>query len=80
MRACREAGGRVMANVVVRELDLSRSTIDWMVADDFDVFKGAQLAIDSTLVCVSRSDGTAGPRAASIGGDIAVSPSPRVTS
>ena len=67
---CREAGGRVMTNVLVRELDLSPidNRLDGrrleVVADGLEAFGGAQLAIDTTLMCALRSDGTARPRAA----------------
>ena len=73
-RMCREAGGRVMTNVLVRELDLSPidNRLDGrrleVVADGLEAFGGAQLAIDTTLVCALRSDGTARPRAARVGG------------
>ena len=55
-QVCREAGGRVATNVMIRDLDLG----------EFNAFlwQGAQLAIDTTLVSLLRGDGSARPRAA----------------
>ena len=62
-RICREAGARVMVNVLVRDLDLG--VVDRLdarrleiVADGLPLFGGAQLAIDTTLVSAIRQDGT----------------------
>ena len=68
-RVCREAGGRVMTNMLVRKLDLApgANTTDGrrleVVADGLSLFQGAQLAIDTTLVSALRADGTPRPRA-----------------
>ena len=60
----REAGARVTTNVFVRDMDLA--VFDVMdsrrlevVADGLTAFRGAQLAIDTTLVPALRRDGTA---------------------
>ena len=68
-RICREAGGRVTINVLVRNLDLVGPDIAdnrrlEVVADGLPLFGGAQLAIDTTLVGALRADGTARRRAA----------------
>ena len=69
-RVCREAGGRVMTNMLVRDLDLAPglNTTDGRrleaIADGLSLFQGAQLAIDTTLVSALRADGTPRPRAA----------------
>ena len=68
-RICREAGGRVTTNVLVRNLDLVGPDIAdnrrlEVVADGLPLFGGAQLAIDTTLVSALRADGTARRRAA----------------
>ena len=73
-RVCREAGGRVMTNMFVRELDLAPgvNTTDGrrleVVADGSSLFQGAQLAIDTTLVSALRADGTPRLRAAATPG------------
>ena len=63
-QVCREAGARVTTNVFVRDMDLA--VFDVMdsrrlevVADGLTAFRGAQLAIDTTLVSAIRRDGTA---------------------
>ena len=67
-RICRDGGGRVTTNVLVRDLDLALpgAVADGrrleVVVDGLPLFGGAQLAVDTTLVCVLRSDGR--PRAA----------------
>ena len=67
-RVCREAGGRVTTNMLVRELDLHVPVADArrleVVVDGLPLFGGAQLAIDTTLVSVLHCDGTARPRTA----------------
>ena len=68
-RICREAGGRVTTNVLVRNLDLVGPDIAdnrrlEVVADGLLLFGGAQLTIDTTLVSALRADGTARRRAA----------------
>ena len=72
-RVCREAGGRVMTNMFVRELDLAPgvNTTDGRfleVVDSLSLFQGAQLAIATTLVSALRADGTPRPRAATTSG------------
>ena len=72
-RVCREAGGRVTTNVLLRELDIGlMNEADGrrleVVADGLPLFGGAQLAVDTTVVSALRSDGTAIPRAAHTAG------------
>ena len=63
-RICREAGGRVATNVLVRELDLvgvpaaDRRRLE-VVVDGLPLHAGVQLAIDTTLVGALRGDGSA---------------------
>ena len=62
-RICREGGARVSTNVMVRDLALSQVPgVDGrrleIVAEGLSFFRGAQLAIDVTLVSASRG-GTA---------------------
>ena len=63
-RVCREAGGRVRTNVLLRELDLhpGQNRLDArrleVVVDGLELFNGAQLAVDTTLVSALRADGT----------------------
>ena len=57
-RVCREAGGRVTTNVMVRDLDLpvlnATDSRPWeVVVDGLPLFGGSQLAVDTTLVCSS---------------------------
>ena len=52
---CREAGGRVTTNVLVRDLDLAAPHVDdarrlEVVVDGLPLFGRAQLAVDTTLV------------------------------
>ena len=63
-RICREGGARVSINVMVRDLDLSQVPgVDGrrleVVTEGLTLFRGAQLAIDVTLVSALRGDGTA---------------------
>ena len=74
-RVCREAGGRVMTNMLVRDMDLAPGANHMadgrrleVVVDGLSLFHGAQLAIDTTLVSAVRADGTPRPRAARKGG------------
>ena len=59
-RVCREAGGRVMTNMLVRELDLAPglNTTDGrrleVIADGLSLFQGVQLAIDHIGVGSAR--------------------------
>ena len=62
-QVCREAGARVTTNVFVRDMDLTAlDVIDSrrfeVVVDGLTAFRGAQLAIDTTLVSALRRDGT----------------------
>ena len=66
-QVCREAGGRVATNVLIRDLDLGEfnafdSRRVEVIADGLTLWQGAQLAIDTTLPL--RGDGSARPRAA----------------
>ena len=68
-RICREAGGRVMTNVMLRDLDmvLPNAADGWwleVVAYGLTLFGGAQLAVDTTLVCALRRDGNPSRNAA----------------
>ena len=62
-RICREAGGRVSKNVLVRDLDLPVPVNDArrleVVVDGLPLFGGVQLAVDSTLVSALHCDGSA---------------------
>ena len=61
-RICREGGGRVATNRMIRDLDLAipsagipgASKSLWMA---FSLFGGAQLAVDATMVSPVRADG-----------------------
>ena len=69
----REAGGRVRTNVLVRDLDLHPinnpdSRRLELVVDGLSLFRGPQLAIDTTLVSPLSRNGTARPRCATVGG------------
>ena len=74
-RVCREAGGRVRTNVLVRELDLhpGQNRLDArrleVVVDGLELFNGAQLAVDTTLVSALRADGTVSRKGATVGGE-----------
>ena len=68
-QVCGEAGIRVASNVFVRDMDLAAfDALDGrrleIVADSLTLWRGAQLAIDMTVVSPLRRDGTARPRAA----------------
>ena len=60
-RVCREAGGRVSTNVFLRDMALHTVQADGrrleVVVDGLPLFRGAQLAIDTTLVSPLRGDG-----------------------
>ncbi len=65
-RVAREAGARVRTNVFVRDMDVGVLRPDdgrrvEVLAAGLPLFNGAQLAVDTTLVCALRCDGT--PRA-----------------
>ena len=61
MQVCREAGARVTTNVLVRDMDLAFfNALDSrrleVVADGLTLWRGVQLAVDTTLVSpLSRS-------------------------
>ena len=66
-RVCREAGGRVTTNVMVRDLDLpvlNATDSRWLevVVDGLPSFGGSQLAVDTTLVCSLHSQWGCGHR------------------
>ena len=61
-RICREAGGRVRTNVLVRDMDLPEPGVAdarrlEVVVDGLPLRGGAQLAV-TTLVCALHADGT----------------------
>ena len=65
-RVCREAGGRVRTNVLVRDMSVAAPRPDdsrrlEVVANNLPLYGGAQLAIDTTIVSALRGDGA--PRA-----------------
>ena len=62
-RVCREAGGRVTQNVMVRDLDLAEpQPADGrrleVVVDGLPLFGGCQLAVDATIVSALHCDGS----------------------
>ena len=72
-RVCREAGGRVTVNVRVQEMDfLPFRQVDHrrleVVVDGLPLFRGAQLATDTTMVSPIRRDGTTRRQCASTNG------------
>ena len=72
-RVRREARRRVTTNVMVRYLDLlQRGVADGrrmeVMADGLLLLRGAQLAVDETLVSTLRTHGTARRRAAQVDG------------
>ena len=60
---CREAGARVSTNVFVMDLDTVFNVTDRrkleVVANGLPLFRGAQIAIETTLVSALRSEGSA---------------------
>ena len=63
-RVCREAGGRVTTNVLLRDLDLEIADRTdarrlEVAVDGLKLFGGAQFAIDATIVSPLRGDGSA---------------------
>ncbi len=62
---CREAGGRVRTNVLLKDLNASVAASDErrleVVASGLSAFGGAQLAIDVTVRSVLRRDGSQRP-------------------
>ena len=68
-RICREAGAIVRTNVMVRDLNLGAfNRLDGrrleIKADGLPLWRGAQLAVDTTLVSPIKADGTARRHAA----------------
>ena len=60
-RVCREAEARASTNVFLRDLDLVGICVQYhrrieVIAEGLPVFDGAQLAIDTTLVSLLRTD------------------------
>ena len=63
-RICREAGGRVAVNVMVRDMDIAAPDPRdgrrlEIVVDGLPLFGGAQFAVDTTLVSALHCDGSA---------------------
>ena len=63
-RICREAGGRVTTNILVRDLDLDLEDPGdarrlEVVVDGLPLHGGSQLAVDTTMVSALRGDGSA---------------------
>ena len=60
---CREAGGRVVTNLLVHDVDFPVAVNDArrleVVVDGLPLHGGAQLAVDTTLVSALYCDGTA---------------------
>ena len=61
-RICREAGGRVRTNMMVRDMDVQAPLAGdcrrlEVVVDGLPVRGGAQVAVDTTLVCALQRDG-----------------------
>ena len=72
-RICREGGGRVRTNVLVRDMDIGAfNPLDTrrleVVVDGLPLFRGAQIAVDTTLVCPLTREGRARPRCANVSG------------
>ena len=68
-RICRETGGRVRTNVMVRDMDVPAPNAHdgrrlEVVVDGLPVRGGTQVAIDTTLVCPLHGDGVPKRRAA----------------
>ena len=72
-RICREAGGRVVANALLRDFDLAAPDPRLeILADGLHLLGGAQLAVDTTLVSALHCDGSAHSHAANIDGTVLV--------
>ena len=68
-RICREAGGRVTTNVMVRDMDLARPDVHdtrrlEVVVDGLSILGGVQLAVDTTVVSALHANGEARRNAA----------------
>ena len=61
-RVCREAGGRVSTNLLMREMDGAPNVEDGrrleVVVDGLPLFGGRQIAVDTTLVGALHGDGS----------------------
>ena len=61
-RVCREAGGRVRTNLLMREMDGAPNVEDCrrleVVVDGLPLFGGRQIAVDTTLVGALHRDGS----------------------
>ena len=71
-RVCREGGGRVATNRMIRDLDLAIPSAGdsrriEVIVDGLSLFGGAQLAVDATMVSPVRADGL--PREGAAAGD-----------
>ena len=66
-RICREAGARVATHVALRDMNLDAPATDGrrieVVANGLHVWRGAQVAVDTTLVSPLQRDGQPRPRA-----------------
>ena len=76
-KICREAGGRVATDLFVRDLDVNVPNLMdnrrlEVVADGLPLFAGAQLAVDTTLVCPLHADGTPHRGASTLDGAVLV--------
>ena len=62
-RVCREGGARVQFNSFLRDLNIGAAVSDGrrieVIANGLPLFKGAQLAIDTTIVCPVGRNGMA---------------------
>ena len=71
-RRCSEAGARVAWNVFLRDMNLDVPVTDErrieVVANGLPIWRGAQLAVDTTLVCPARADGAPRPQADQVPG------------
>ena len=71
-RTCREAGASVAWNVFLRDMNLDVPVTDErrieVVANGLPIWRGAQLAVDTTLVCPVRADGAPRPQADQVPG------------
>ena len=68
-RICREAGGRVTTNVMVRDMDLAQPDVHdarrlEVVVDGLSILGGVQLAVDTTVVSALHANGEARRNAA----------------
>ena len=62
VRTCREGGGGVATNRMIRDLDLAIPSAGdsrriEVIVDGLSLFGGAQLAVDATMVSPVRADG-----------------------